>query len=495
MTPVKFNIANLAREHDFLETVEACAYGLQQLGHEVVYERGIRSDCINIVLGAQLDWGIGWAELLSDTKARVIIYNQEQVASDVPCFMSPRYFSRMTKHQVWDYSTKNIAELERAGILNASLVPISYCPSMSRIPRVQVQDIDVLFFGVMSVRRREVLERCRALGLNVVAFEGGLTGATRDEYVARAKVVLNVHYYEKARVLEMGRIGYLLANHKAVVSELAHDTEVADDIRHALAVGSLNDLPQLCFDLVHDEARRRVLEQKGFEIFSRHSAVDTMRTALAHYFAQPQHGQRDERCVPLPKILQLDAGEQWRYIYCNLHADAELAPDVCWNISNPIAFGQKMQSWRFGRCVLEAGYFDKIVAHNVFQRVENLKTSLTNCLNLLKDGGELELSVPVDISYDAWMDVDDRRSFNEKTWKRLLSQSWKFGWKTHCFDIVSQSLGVHDVYGFQVLAEQSDNWDAALKIPRAIDTISLTLRKRPLTYDEVRQLPVARFLD
>ena len=55
-------------------------------------------------------------------------------------------------------------------------------------------------------------------------------GGKRDALIARAKVVLNIHYYA-AQVFEIVRVSYLLANSKAVVTEIGPDTDLDETER------------------------------------------------------------------------------------------------------------------------------------------------------------------------------------------------------------------------------------------------------------------------
>ena len=74
----------------------------------------------------------------------------------------------------------------------------------------------MLFYGMVNERRRQVLQnlesRCR------LAVLTGVFGAERDALIARAKIVLNLHYYETC-ILEQTRVSYLLNNGACVVSE------------------------------------------------------------------------------------------------------------------------------------------------------------------------------------------------------------------------------------------------------------------------------------
>jgi hypothetical protein len=64
----------------------------------------------------------------------------------------------------------------------------------------------------------------RGRGLRVEsAF--GCYGEERDALIARARIVLNVHYYE-SKVFEVVRVSYLLANRKCVLSESGSDIDL-----------------------------------------------------------------------------------------------------------------------------------------------------------------------------------------------------------------------------------------------------------------------------
>ena len=141
--------------------------------------------------------------------------------------------------------------------------------------------------------------------------------------------------------------------------------------------------------------------------------------------------------------------------------------------------------------------FDKIIAVDFFQRVPDLQQALTNCLTLLDDGGLLEFSVPLDLSYDALAHVEDKRLFNEHTFGKILDNWWQYGWLTHRLEIISVSFGMQssNAYGFDFMAKNNNDWSQAMRVPRVVDIQQLMLRKRELTADERKQLPQTRFMD
>lgn len=485
----------------FHECILFCTGALRELGHEVSYaDNQLRDDAINIVLGSHSDLSdnANWTALSKQAKD-IIIYNWEQVADDVP-FFTPRYIRQMVHTHVWDYNANNVAALKRAGVQDIHHLPMSYTPLMTSIRSENTQDIDVLFYGVVNERRKKILQSIRAMGLNVVSTEEcpWMMGDERDRYIARSKVVLNMHYFDTAKIFEVARVSYLLANHKAVVSEVAHGTDIDPDLLHAINHGSAEELPQLCWNLVHNESQCKKLEQKGFDVFSQRNAKKVMQQAVERYLAQratQNIGNLQDTSTPLPSTLNLGAGEQWRYDCCNLDARAEYAPDLVLDLSQPLPFDQVLPSWRYGSSFLKKNYFQTIIAKNVFQRVDDFKMALTNCLDLLQEGGTLEITVPLDFSYDAWMHIDDKRAFNDKSWEKIMDNWWQYGWHSHRFELINTGFGIHTKHGMAVLAEHHHDWTSALRVPRVVDFIQVILRKCALTEEDRKKLPAVRFLD
>ena len=489
----------------FRECIAFVQYGLEANGYEVTYaENALVADAINIVFAAHCNAG-NWREL-SAQAARIIVYNWEPASPLIGRFNQT--YIRLLRHvHVWDYSRKNIQQLrEVAGVDDVHHLPMAYAPSMGMSADEVVQDIDVLFYGTMYARRRQVVDAMRAMGLHVVTSDdiGTVMGQARDDLIRRAKVVLNIHAFDFVHVFEIARVSYWLANKKAVVTEVSSETEIDDDLRAVMAHGSIDELAQLCFDLVHDEPRRLALAQRCFEVFERRNAPALMKTAVERYLAQTQIGNAPDSVVPLPKIAHIGsgstsrlAGMQWCYSHCNIDARSDFSPDWVLDVGRPLPFGELMPSQRFGATILQPMCFDKIIAVDFFQRVPDLQQALTNCLTLLDDGGLLEFSVPLDLSYDALAHVEDKRLFNEHTFGKILDNWWQYGWLTHRLEIISVSFGMQssNAYGFDFMAKNNNDWSQAMRVPRVVDIQQLMLRKRELTADERKQLPQTRFMD
>ena len=186
----------------FNEVAESIHHGLRVLGHDsVLTAEGALPGRQHIVLGSNLLLQYP-LPLASDA----ILYNLEQVEVGSPWF-HPRLLDLFRRYVLWDYSRHNAAALDELGVRVASVVPIGYVKELTRIRLAAEPDIDVLFFGSMNPRRKEIIDRMNAAGLRVSCVFGAY-GQERDALIGRAKLLLNVHFYE-AKVLEMVRISVL----------------------------------------------------------------------------------------------------------------------------------------------------------------------------------------------------------------------------------------------------------------------------------------------
>jgi predicted SAM-dependent methyltransferase len=58
------------------------------------------------------------------------------------------------------------------------------------------------------------------------------------------------------------------------------------------------------------------------------------------------------------------------------------------------------------------------LANDVLEHLPDLRTAMTSCLELLREGGRLHVRVPYDLSHGAWQDPTHVRGY------RLVLVSW-----------------------------------------------------------------------
>jgi hypothetical protein len=243
------------------EVAESIYHGLVALGHDAILTA--RTDCSgrrHIVLCPHL-----LPHVQTPLAAGSILYNLEQIGPG-GAGMQPRLLDLFRRHPVWDYSRRNIEELSRLGIRDVRHLPIGYVPQLSRIPRDE-EDIDVLFYGSLNDRRQAILSPLRMRGVKVEAAFG-VYGSQRDRLIARAKIVLNLHYYE-SKVFEVARVSYLLANERFVVCERGCDAAEDAEFAQGVVFADYGDLVEACVAYLGRPDERQRIAQAGFELMVR----------------------------------------------------------------------------------------------------------------------------------------------------------------------------------------------------------------------------------
>jgi SAM-dependent methyltransferase len=274
----------------FQEVGETLVHGLRRLGHDAVLGTDTRPQGRRaIVLGANLL--PAYPQPLS---ADAVLYNLEQLDPGSP-WLGPGYLELLARHEVWDYSARNAARYAGLGLPAPRVVPIGFTPELVRIPYGLPEEVDVAFHGSMNARRQQALEAIAGCGLRVEATYG-LYGKERDARIARARIVLNVHFYE-AKVFEVVRVSYLLANRRCVVSERGADRDEERLFEPGVAFADFGDLAGTCLRLARDPAARAGLAQAGYDLFSRRDEADILREVVGP--ARPESPPPSEAKAPM----------------------------------------------------------------------------------------------------------------------------------------------------------------------------------------------------
>ncbi|HTE39335.1 MAG TPA: hypothetical protein VK629_00810 [Steroidobacteraceae bacterium] len=275
------NIARIVgSEHGeiFDEVTELLIDCLRQIGVEV-YEtkNSLDSTRLNILVGATVFLP---AEIFAEIKksARPYVVFQTEVLNPDGGFgrHCPAYTDFLpTASQVWDYSESNLPFLKQLGCGHVKHIPLGYAASLERIPRLSERDIDILFFGSLSPRRQRVLDNLASKWRVKVLF--GAYGKTRDQEIARAKMVLNLHQFDTPQ-LEQIRLSYLLNNKCFVVSERAD----VDPYDGGVVFCEYDKIIECCETYLAPgmESERERIAAKGYERLLAVPTADALREAL-----------------------------------------------------------------------------------------------------------------------------------------------------------------------------------------------------------------------
>lgn len=275
----------------FEELSIGLASGFRELGYSAK-ETGVLSEIEGraIVLGAHL---------IKDAfplPPDAIIYNTEQIGSE--WLKDAAYMCELREHTVWDYSQENVRFLRGLG-MDAHFCGVGYAPELERTPKV-TEDLDCVFFGSINERRAIILEKLIDAGINLYIIPFGTYGAERDAILARAKIVLNIHYYEDAP-FEIVRCSYLMANGIYFLSEGNRgdfgDYPVCD-------YAPYEKLVERCALMLEYPADRKYLALSAKEhLRDFHKQSDYIKAALSS-----MAGEENQPSPEQPQSLQLPSG-------------------------------------------------------------------------------------------------------------------------------------------------------------------------------------------
>jgi hypothetical protein len=180
-----------------------------------------------------------------------------------------------------DISDRGVAAMQARGLV-ARRLRLGYSQGRDVWAGASTErNVDVVFLGDDSVRRREVLNRgasqlwpyrCELRLFRsdrpVLAGRPGFLGAReRVELLARSRVLINVHrgdqpYFEWVRLLDA------LANGCVVVSEPSSDSAPLEPSTH-MVEAPVEKLVETAIELLHDEPRRQRIAHAAYDVVRR----------------------------------------------------------------------------------------------------------------------------------------------------------------------------------------------------------------------------------
>ncbi|MBF0124853.1 MAG: methyltransferase domain-containing protein, partial [Magnetococcales bacterium] len=271
-----------------------------------------------------------------------------------------------------------------------------------------------------------------------------------------------------------------------------HHFETIKKIRENNYQLSFNELQNIAFDYLNDGNNTEL--QKNYDLFNipevrlkytsnRVSYVDNIEgfiSELCREYTRVSHQATVEsnriQQLPLPTVVNLGSGKDWRTDYLNIDCNATWNPDLVLDLNQPIPFGKQLTSQRFGEIRLSENSFETLIAFDVLEHITDLTTAMTSALKLLKPGGKFVIQVPYELSLGAWQDPTHVRAFNENSWIYYTDWCWYLGWDEARFDLESLTFVLSE-YGDD-LHRQGMELKQLKRQPRAIDIMKVVLCKR-----------------
>ena len=231
----------------------------------------------NILFGAHLLR----PERLQDLPADTIIYNTEPLGEEAEIAPFKPNIEAMRRFQIWHMS-ESLHKRALALGLQSQYVPLGYVREMTHIESCPNPDVDALLYGAATERRKAIVEALQAVGLKVPPIETlfGRYGAERDSWIARAKIILNVHQYVPRCTFAAPRVVYALANRRPVVCEYNEAEEIEEDLLPGMLCSRYENLVPDCITFLGLPKVVQAKAEAGFDAVRRRDESEILRTAL-----------------------------------------------------------------------------------------------------------------------------------------------------------------------------------------------------------------------
>lgn len=174
---------------------------------------------------------------------RLILYQLEQLIPGICWSVSTEALASSLNQfdEVWDYDQGNAGYISSYGVKVSKILPMIYTESLNRVLPNNNPNMDVLFYGSLTSRRCEIIQRVESnpynLRMHVVL---GVFNQELDAAIYGSKIVLNIHAYDSNRQ-EQVRMFYPLINGRAVVSETSSVNNMGTCIKEATGYNAIID--------------------------------------------------------------------------------------------------------------------------------------------------------------------------------------------------------------------------------------------------------------
>ena len=290
---------------------------------ELIHSALIKIDIRSKILESEPDWySDGWhivicPQIFKKLPKHYVAFQMEQSVSSR--WFNLEYFNRLNgAESIFDYSIKNIDFLQQNGIHYKKIfyMPIGTLKSTILSQTTENFEYDVLFYGDANNNRRQryLEELSKRFRVKIVSE---LFGENLRDLLIKAKVIVNIHYYENA-LLETTRIYECLSLNKLVVSESSSDLCEHDVLSGVVDFVEIDNIHQMIerieFWLHHEnEFTKRLTEVAQFQKNCQQFEFYFYRFLLAKdvisfdqfYDLAKQHVQPDNDfwCLGLPETV------------------------------------------------------------------------------------------------------------------------------------------------------------------------------------------------
>jgi SAM-dependent methyltransferase len=407
----------------FLDQARFFRHQFRRMGANVTLAKNrLRHEAVNFVFGAHLGF-----DAALRARHSCIFVNLEQLGAQ-GASVSADYLALLGQSAVVDYDACNVGAYTTHSD-DVPLISFAHAPYLAGggLP-IEQRPIDILFFGSVNPRRQRLMAEVEASGCRITVLDGALYGPERDDLLGQAKTVFNCHFYDTAR-FEQARAFQCLSLGTPVISERTPLTLPPTQFEDAVFWVAPDQLRQFfaqrfVMPAFADEARAKLAGFRAHDVIEQYADV----LAFAAGYHSKVQQQRGAAAPWRPARLQLGSGKDYKPGWLNVDILDSTLPDAVLDLAKPQTWPLSLRSETVGPVELHADSLSMVYANNVLEHVADLPQLMSNCLTLLREGGEMHIEVPHERARTAWQDPTHVRAMNENSWVYYTDWFWYLGW-------------------------------------------------------------------
>ena len=240
-------IKNYSHFQVFNEIALSLYYSFKRLGYDAII-----TDNPNILDRRYIILGANTLRFCPDIKIKSdsIIYQFERENS--PEQFDSFYLYILKNFKVWDFSLHNMERINNKYNLKISeYLSLGYVEELNCIKHRQEKDIDILFIGSFSERRKDLILEMNKLNIKASLIFNSY-GKERDDLISRSKIMLNVHFHGPG-LLEHPRIFYYLNNDCLILSEESNNVEENQRFLNILFLSEFKNLSLTALEILNNK--------------------------------------------------------------------------------------------------------------------------------------------------------------------------------------------------------------------------------------------------
>ena len=413
----------------FLDQARFFRHQFRRMGGNVTLAKNrLRHDGVNFIFGAHLGFDSGLR-----ARYTCMFVNLEQLGLG-GAVLDAAYLKLLSSSAVIDYDAANVASYT-VHTDDVPLISFAHAPYLgTSILPIEQRPIDLLFFGSVNERRSRIISEVEASGCHVTRLSHSLYGPERDELIQQSKAVFNCHFYESAR-FEQARAFQCMSLGTPIISERTPLTRPPAQFEDSVFWVTGSEAAQF-FNAEFNGGSFANVAREKLALFQQHDVIgqyaDALAFASSYRNVQTQHMSSGPWA---PTCLHIGSGKDYKLGWFNVDILETALPDAVLDLATAQAWPVKINSDTVGSVELAHGSLDRIYANNVLEHVTDLTQLMTNCLQLLREGGEMLVEVPYEGAETAWQDPTHVRAMNKKSWIYYSDWFWYLGWFDWRFNV------------------------------------------------------------